>query len=399
MHNSLLLVFMIDALGYRMVTEAGVFRFLDVPDGPVHSLCGYSSACIPSLFTGKRPVEHGHWAMYLRDPRHSLFGAYRPWIWLFSEVLGRNGFTRRMLSRQVARAGITDYFSLYEIPPRLLPQFDLCAKRDIFSAGAFDGLSTPMDVAEKAGLSYRVWNWRGPEAQRRAELGEALRSARHQMLFFYSPLLDAIGHEHGVGSRQTHDCLRDFEGFVREMLELAGTAYGDVRVFIFGDHGMANVTGVHDLYSEVRALPYRAPRDYLYFIDSTMARFWFFKPGVRAAVERLLRGKRYGRVIEEEECERLGILFPDRRYGETLFLADAGEILAPSFMGTSAPKGMHGYHPEHEDSDTILLTNFPHGPVRSIMDIGPLLGAEIEALAARENAGVSNRSVEGGSGG
>ena len=88
MARRLLLVVMIDALGHRIVTEQGRFAFLEAPDGPVRAVCGYSSACIPSLLSGRLPREHGHWAMYLRDPAHSFARPYRVLIRLVAGLLG-----------------------------------------------------------------------------------------------------------------------------------------------------------------------------------------------------------------------------------------------------------------------------------------------------------------------
>ena len=79
--------------------------------------------------------------------------------------------------------------------------------------------------------------------------------------------------------------------------------------------------------------------------------------------------------------KELGVFYPDSRYGEVCYLADAGCQFVPSFMGHSAPKAMHGYHPDDVDGDTLLLCNYEHEPVKSIMDIGPLLTTELEALA------------------
>ncbi|MCK4306475.1 MAG: alkaline phosphatase family protein [Candidatus Eisenbacteria sp.] len=380
MAERLILVIMIDALGHRIVRESGTFDFLEAPDGSLPSVCGYSSACIPSIFTGKLPVEHGHWAMYLRDPEHSVFRPFRPLIWLTSGILGRQHFTRRLITRGVHHAGISGYFSLYEVPPHLLPQFDLCEKRDIFSPGAFPGLQTPFDAARAWRLRMRVWSWRTPEEQNRAELSEAIRRGDHDMLFFYSPLLDGLMHAHGTRSDATRKCLEDFASFTREMLAAAKGAYRETRLLVFGDHGMADTVGTYDLLSKIEQLPLRVPQDFLYFVDSTMARFWFFERRARDQVEALLSTVKCGRVLEDAECDRLGILFPDRRYGELVFLADPGMLLVPSFMGKKPLAAMHGYHPEDGDSDTILLCNYSHAQIHSTRDIGPLLVSELAAM-------------------
>ena len=74
--------------------------------------------------------------------------------------------------------------------------------------------------------------------------------------------------------------------------------------------------------------------------------------------------------------DRLGILFPDRRYGEIVFLLDPGWLLATSdFNGNGwHPVGMHGYHPSDSHSDAIYLSNqHPRQQMSTIADIYPCL--------------------------
>jgi hypothetical protein len=149
---------------------------------------------------------------------------------------------------------------------------------------------------------------------------------------------------------------------------------------VFGDHGMADATGVVDLLTPLARLPLKMKRDFLYFVDSTMARFWFFRDGVREQVADLLARIRGGQVLEDDELERLGVLYPDRRYGELIYLADPGVLFVPSFMGKKPIAAMHGYHPDHEDGDTLFLTNFDHRPLTKTRDLGPFLTEELEAL-------------------
>lgn len=380
MAERILLVFLIDALGHRVVRETGSFAFLQGGETPVPSVCGYSSACIPSLLTGAWPREHGHWAMYLSDPARSVFRPYRGLIRVVGGWLGRPYLTRRLLARLVRRRGIDGYFSLYEIPAELFTRLDLCEKRCVFSPGAFPGRETLFDACERLRVPYRVWHWNVSEAERRSQFEAALRGGRERVLFCYSPELDAVMHAAGTRGEPARACLADLEAWIVSMLALADEQGKEARVLICGDHGMADVTAVHSILPELEALGLRMPEEVLYFVDSTMVRVWYRQPAARARVEALLEAKPYGRLLEDEERRRLGIDFPDGRYGETIFLMNAGEILVPSFMGRSAPRAMHGYHPEDPDSDTVALTNFAHAPVTSIRDIGPLLVREVEAL-------------------
>ncbi|HEU4364717.1 MAG TPA: hypothetical protein VFT13_04560, partial [Candidatus Krumholzibacteria bacterium] len=64
-----------------------------------------------------------------------------------------------------------------------------------------------------------------------------------------------------------------------------------------------------------------------------------------------------GRRLRDEELETMGCLFPAREYGETVFLADPGVLIVPSFMGSRAIAAMHGYHPDDTFSRGCFLSD------------------------------------------
>ena len=117
------------------------------------------------------------------------------------------------------------------------------------------------------------------------------------------------------------------------------------------------------------------PQDYAVVYDSTMARFWFFNDRARWLVSECLKGIPEGRVIEDEELARLGALFPDRYFGELIFLVQEGVLITPSHMGARPIRGMHGYHPGDRHSYAALCTNQETIPedIRAIPDIFRLM--------------------------
>jgi hypothetical protein len=114
------------------------------------------------------------------------------------------------------------------------------------------------------------------------------------------------------------------------------------------------------------------PADYLAVYDSTMARFWFFNEEARLAINTCLRRQNCGRLLCDAELNDLGIYFPDRRYGESIFLLNSGYMFFHSdfHSGNWLPTGMHGYHPHDPYSDAVFLSNrAPALPLNSIRDI------------------------------
>lgn len=66
-----------------------------------------------------------------------------------------------------------------------------------------------------------------------------------------------------------------------------------------------------------------------------------------------------GRWLTEEEMKRHGIWREDRKFGDAIFLAEAGVQFAPSDMGVKPLNGMHGFDPDDEDSLACWLSTVP----------------------------------------
>jgi hypothetical protein len=102
--------------------------------------------------------------------------------------------------------------------------------------------------------------------------------------------------------------------------------------------------------------------DYAVVYDSTMARFWFATERARTLVIESLRGVPEGRILPDAELRELGTFFPDRYFGELIFLVEEGVLIVPSDMGERPLHAMHGYHPDAPQSYAALLTNVTDVP-------------------------------------
>lgn len=381
MTDRLVLILLIDALGYAQAGERSFLACLDRPRVPVRSVLGYSSAALPTLMSGLYPEEHGHLAMYRRAGRDGVFRGPSRWFRPLSGLTSRHWTLRRWVARSLERGGVTGYFSLYDVPLSLLAEFDLCQRRDIFAPGAFPGHQALGDLLARP--DARVWNWRVPEARALAELEEEIERGEARGLLFYSAALDATMHAHGPDGEATRALLDRYDRAFTRLIQRAESRYREVRVFAFGDHGMAAVTRTHDLMAPLARLGARVPRDLLYFLDSTMARFWYRSDAARREVEGLLSGLECGRLLGAEELSGLRARFPNADYGESIFLLREGEILVPSFMSAERVAGMHGYHPDDACMYTTLLTNCAELPASAdLTDIHRLLRAEVAQLGA-----------------
>jgi hypothetical protein len=125
---------------------------------------------------------------------------------------------------------------------------------------------------------------------------------------------------------------------------------------------MANCDELVDLKAKIDALPVKMEKDYAVVYDSTMARFWFFNDNARQLIHEALGNVPEGRIMPDEELHRYRALFPDQKFGETIFLMREGVLIVPSHMGERPIRAMHGYHPTDPQSYATLCTNQPAIP-------------------------------------
>lgn len=188
----------------------------------------------------------------------------------------------------------------------------------------------------------------------------------------YLSELDHFLHEHCEDGNEVGKQLAWYEDQLREVFDTARDSDGGVSLTVFSDHGMTPVSNHFDLVNVVDLLGLTMPADYLAVYDSTMARFWFFNDQARRMIVDMLDSLDCGRILSDDELGQLGILFPDRRYGEVVFLLHPGWILTRSdFHGKGwTPKGMHGYHPDDPFSDAVFLSSRqPSREMRKISDV------------------------------
>jgi hypothetical protein len=375
----LLLLVLVDALGWDVLGIRSLLEGVAPVRRRTRTVLGYSSAAVPSLLTGRTPAETGHFSMYRIAGEDGVFASARRLAWLPRRIRER-ARVRIWYDRRLRAADkVRGYFNLYTVPLDRLPRFDLVERRDLFRPGGVAGCETIVDRMERSGLPYRVWSWRTPEAQSFREMHEEIERGEARILFVYAPELDADLHAEGTAGTGVTRRIQGYDATLRAALDTARSRYDDVRLFVFSDHGQADVVRTVDLMGRVRALPWREGDDYLAFYDSTMARFWIRKEGFRRDLLELAGREEGVTLLTPGDLARLGVLYEDARYGDTVLLLDEGVAIEPSYMGLRAPKGMHGYHPDAAGSYGVWLGTHetPRVP-DSILDIHGVVSREID---------------------
>src|SRR5215813_9589587 len=114
----------VDACGWEIIKDDPFVRFCAPERKRLASVFGYSSACVPSILSGRWPVEHRNWCYFVYDPGNSPFKILRPLRWL-PRVLTSRRIVRRTLTRMVKRRlHFRGYFDLYNIPFQSISLYD-----------------------------------------------------------------------------------------------------------------------------------------------------------------------------------------------------------------------------------------------------------------------------------
>jgi hypothetical protein len=384
MKSILPLFIFIDACGWEIIKDDPFCKAMAPNRRRLESVFGYSSACVPSILSGRWPDEHRNWGYFVYDPERSPFKWLKPLQWLPKAVTSRR-IVRRWLSKLVkARLGFRGYFDLYNIPFEHISLFDFTEKKSPLRPHGMNRGANISDFLAETGIAHHVSEPTHRETENFDAVFAEVKTGRIDFAFVYWPDLDGLLHREGNQSPAISPILRNYEQRIRRLLDAAQGQYEEVRLYVFSDHGMANCDTLLDLKTRIERLPLQFGKDYAVVYDSTMARFWFFNDRARRTVTETLREIPNGSIVPDEELERLHCLFPDRHFGELIFLLREGGLIVPSHMGERPIRAMHGYHPDEKHSYAALLTNQPEIPddIMAIPHIYRLM--ERDALLAQE---------------
>lgn len=363
---------LIDALGWQILQDESFLDDVLPQRQPLETVLGFSSGAIPSILTGQSPSVHGHWNLFYYDPEKS------PFSWL----RGLRHFPEALVNHRVSQKLIKEtgkmffhmgpQFECY-VKPTLMPYFNWVERTCIYEPGGISGAPSIFDKLVESKTPYRAYSyhhWSDQEILERAQ--NDMENSDAEFFFVYLCELDAELHAFWAHPERLKSMLERYETKLRRLCETALSIDPEASIALFSDHGMAPVTHRYDLMKDIDALNLSMPEDYLVVYDSTMARFWSFNENARTRIESCLSGQTCGRMLDVEEQKKLGIYFPDQRFGETIFLLNSGCMFYRSdfHSGNWLPTGMHGYHPSDPYSDAVFLANRPAvQPMKTIRDI------------------------------
>ena len=346
----------------------------------------------PAYFAGLEPEESNICHLFQYNPENSPFQFLRPYTPLLKTLhtlgiknLGRGIIKRiaRQRERSLGYAASADVLGTERIPLHLLPEFALSERLYTDDRQIFGKHPSFFDKLRAAG---RSWTWIGyPRhyGSRKSILSELAKVDKTDLIYLHFSELDWLGHRHGPSSKEVQHALNAIDTTLRDILQIPLEDGG--RVVVFGDHGMVQVKTQVDLQEKLNSLNLAHGKDYLVFLDSTQARFWFFQKTAERKIRSMLNTIPEGHILSDQERAKLKIRFSNRYYGDLIFMLNGGCIIHPSYFSQTGngPAGMHGYLPNVQDNMTQLLCLGPHIPSEYIGTI-PMIQIYSELLRVFE---------------
>jgi predicted AlkP superfamily pyrophosphatase or phosphodiesterase len=340
-----------------------------------------------ALFTGRYPDTSGNFLQFAFDPEQSPYqwtrrlGPIRPLI-----RARRAMYPARAAIERITRwAGNAYHSDPAWIPPKLLPFFRPCEDMKPLHAPDALGAKSIFDLCRERNLRFRYLAHpvSGDDQEVHATLVRELRQgAPYDFYVTQYSIADQKGHTHGPHSaavRQRH--LRDLDEKFATIHAALVAGYDSWDLFIVGSHGMSPVDVEIDLVTSLKASKAKPGKDYVVFVDTTIALFWYLTKTGRDEIEPLLPTIPRARVIDHGE--RVTRRIPtDRRWGDAMLAVEPGAIFWPDYFHVRDSKivGAHGYLDKTTEGHGAMVLTSSNGHTnarlagkRPLVDVFPTL--------------------------
>jgi len=159
--------------------------------------------------------------------------------------------------------------------------------------------------------------------------------------------------KYGIESQEMTNYLKKIDNSLKKII----LSFDCINLMIVGDHGMTPVKINFNLWAELNKLNSKLNDDYIFFLNSPTARFWFFnKKAKEEVLKLLLKLNKFGVVLSKEDLIKFKIP-SDKKYGEIIFFAREGVNISPDFYHFDKIKAMHGYLNEAGPPLILYSTN------------------------------------------
>lgn len=306
----------------------------------------------PMWFAGLSPQKSDKWFLYWNSPSTS---PYRK-LPVGNLDLSKHRRLRFIAHLLLARFYKSSYGAAPFIPLNLLKDFDFAEKKAPWEDG-YVSCKTLFSILREHGKKWLYVGMPGSDQRTDAILRRYKEAISNQeFIWMHFGETDHTEHQFGPLSNERRAALSRVDSVLQEIVTDLRRRFDKVNVLAFGDHGCVEVHGTANLQDGIMKAKRRGLK-FTYFLDSTVARFWFDEEFVGEELRKTIDIPG-GRFLEPWEFEKYKCNFSHRKYGRLVWVAEPGIVILPNFWnGMEAPKGMHGYLPGNNDGDAIAIVN------------------------------------------
>lgn len=361
--NPMLTVF-IDGLKPESIEH---MEFLDTFENKrrIRTELGYSNLCHASMYSGVYPNKHLKWFVWMYSPKTSPF----KWIEkLGIQKLPHNIYTKYAcyrISKSFRRVrsfyGIP--YSVWYLPVDLWHYFDVAEKKFWTDPGYLEDYPTIFEILVDNGVDYEVVGMTGNLAESSKSIKKHTQNHIKPWTYYFIGDIDPLSHQNGQDSPETIARLKTIDKILEEKYKEIEKRIDDFSFILFSDHGHIKVENKVDISSFFRSNG-KILNSYIHFIDSNYARFWFRNQKERKEIEEvLLKMDDKGFILNDELLKKYHVDMSDNRYGDLIFYLDTpnifdhGKLVVMGKQMNSSPVSMHGYLPDHSESDGVFISN------------------------------------------
>lgn len=329
---------------------------------------GYSNPCHASMYSGVYPNKHLIWFIWKYSPQTS------PFRWLKKTKLDRiphNIYTKyicyrmtRLVNKKNSSAFGLPF--LWYMPITHWHYFDVVETKFWDEPDFLDEYPTIFEILKKHNIDFDTIGWSGRVLNKSLELIEDHNFIKlADWTYIFVGDIDPLSHVYGQESPTVKAKLRHIDRILMRIYNKYKNESDDVCFMLFSDHGHIMAKNKLNL-SSVFKTHGRDLTNYIYFVDSNYARFWFRNETERNEIYKILLSmNNEGFILTDELLEKHNVNMPDNRYGDLIFYLDAPNVFDQGnifLMGKERSDSgkyisFHGYLPEYSESDGVFISN------------------------------------------
>jgi hypothetical protein len=310
----------------------------------------------PTLLTGAYPSEHGMWGVRIKhDPYQSLISKF---IDKLPDII--------TTTTQCLLHLFTSSFDLPSIPPSrrrffeiLKTQHDKHYKKadNLLKIG---GLQSCFGVVGRNQSNYIYSRSTDPIKKLITKLASG--NYNLEILQLYSADLMQRWNMHNT------ERILNYYGIVDRFIEILYEKCKAKSIIftLYSDHGYDEITSFINISDLLQKLDL-SQEEYKYFIEVSIARFWFYTERARIKISEMLRGLENTSYFSFLDLHKYNLSFPDSQYGEAFSMTHPGYIFFPNdfyhplanlYLGlTDTKQRSRLFNPRHS-GDHVLLPQF-----------------------------------------